>query len=132
MSAPAGSYSRSTVLLLGAATLWPPLYLVSFFLIIFGVVASTASGQPPAFLHPGASGPPLAFVGLFAAHGCTMVVMLALVVFYAVDVFRSPHVPERQRVLWLLVLLLGGIVAMPIYWWLYLWAPTRAPPGPTA
>jgi hypothetical protein len=51
-------------------------------------------------------------------------------------------VPESQRNLWLILLLLGNFMVMPVYWWLYVRvqgtasAPDRDPvdaaAGPTA
>jgi hypothetical protein len=38
---------------------------------------------------------------------------------YVVHAWRSPRIDKDQRTLWVLVLLLGAPIAMPIYWWLY-------------
>jgi len=46
--------------------------------------------------------------------------VVGLLVFYVVDLFRNPRVPSESRTLWAVVLFLGNIVAMPIYWALYI------------
>jgi hypothetical protein len=50
-----------------------------------------------------------------------MLVIAALTVFYIVNVFRNERVVKDQKVLWAVVLFLGNVMAMPIYWYLYIW-----------
>jgi type II secretory pathway component PulM len=40
-----------------------------------------------------------------------------------VDVFQSNRVSADKKALWAVVLFLGNIFAMPVYWYLYLWRP---------
>ena len=98
--------------LLLVATLWPLAYMLFFFAVV-GIASVAGGGEPDGNL-------PIPFGVLIALHLLTMIVTLALIVIYAIDVFRNPRVDPDHRVLWLILILLGGIIAMPVYWWLHL------------
>jgi hypothetical protein len=79
------------------------------------------------------SGVPASFLVLMLAHVGTMFVMIGLLIFYIVHVFKNPAITGDRRALWAVVLFLGGIVAMPVYWFLYVWRRPDvaiAPPPP--
>jgi hypothetical protein len=50
-------------------------------------------------------------------------------------------VPPNERAIWVLILFIGNALALPIYWWLFVWnegraeaplqAPPRGPPPPS-
>ena len=65
--------------------------------------------------------PPLAFFAIFPIHILTMLLMFALTAFYIVNVFRNERVNKDTKVLWAIVIFMGSIIAMPIYWYLYIW-----------
>ena len=46
----------------------------------------------------------------------------ALFVVYA---FRSPTVPPGKRALWVAVIVFGNLVALPFFWFWYVWEPSR-------
>jgi hypothetical protein len=98
--------------LLLVATLWPIAYMLFFFAVV-GIAAAAGGGDPDNELS-------VPFAVLIALHLFTMLVTLALIVIYVIDVFRNPRVDPDHRVLWLILILLGGIIAMPVYWWLHL------------
>jgi hypothetical protein len=101
-------------LLLGIATLWPFAYLVLFFVAIFSTI----------FFVPGSEGqtgaPPLIAL-ILPLHLLTMIAIMALMVFYIVNVFRNDRVEKDKKALWAVVLFMGNMIAMPIYWYLYIW-----------
>ncbi len=112
---------RPTKLLLGAATVWPVLYILCFIIGIFVMVLTQWSGGRLA-QSAGESAPfPGGFVVLIIAHLSTMLLMVALLVYYMVDLFRTSRVPADMRTPWVLLLLLGGPLSMPVYWYLYVW-----------
>lgn len=112
-------------LLLGAATLYPLAYMFAFMGVWFYLVASMMRGGFAASPPTHGSGPPTWFLGLAAMHLMTMVWMLGLLIFYIRDVFRNPHVQEQKRALWAVVLFMGNGIAMPIYWYLFIWKGDR-------
>jgi hypothetical protein len=40
---------------------------------------------------------------------------------YVVNVFKNDHVSKDKKALWAVVLFLGNVIAMPVYWYLYIW-----------
>ncbi|MBV9495832.1 MAG: hypothetical protein JOZ54_16410 [Acidobacteria bacterium] len=110
--------SRPVALLLGIASLWPPIYMLLF----FGVVAMF-------FLHPPGNSPhsgfPAAFGALFIVHLLTMLLTFALLAAFIVHAFKTDLIAQDKKVLWVVILFFGGIIANPIYWYLYIWKPLR-------
>lgn len=111
--------SKTVKLLLGLATVWPVAYMFLFFVFIFSTILS-GGGNPV--------NPPMEFVLVFVLHLFTMLVIAALTIFYIVNVFRNERVEKDKKVLWAVVLFLGSLIAMPVYWYLYIWKP--APEAP--
>ena len=61
------------------------------------------------------------FMLIIPLHLLTMLLIMALTVFYMVNVFRNDLVDKDKKVLWGVVLFMGNMIAMPIYWYLYIW-----------
>jgi len=108
---------KSTKLLIGIATLWPLLYMVLFFGFMFYMIFPLWNGAEP--------DEKLFFI-IFPIHMLTMIVVVALEVFYIVNVFRNDRVNKDMKVLWAIVLFMGNMIAMPIYWFLYIWREPKA------
>ena len=112
-------------ILLGVVSLWPMVYMflfIGFFFlaVLFGPgPAETGSGVQPAFAL---------FVGV---HLLTMVLILALTVFYIVDIFRNDRVEKDKKALWAIVIFFGNAIAMPIYWYLNIWKEAKVASSPT-
>ena len=106
---------KSTKILLGLATLWPFLYLILFFIFFFSLFLFMPG--------PGGeeSGPPFAFAVFIALHLLTMLWIMGLTAFYIVNIFRNDRVDKDKKVLWAVVIFMGNMIAMPIYWYLYIW-----------
>ena len=117
--------SKPAKIILGVATISPvllwALFLCGFFALFFGTFVTVAQ-QPPSEEPPGIF---FLFPVLFAVQMIGMVWVIALMILYIVDVFRTERLPQDQRVLWLIVIFFGSILAMPVYWYLYVW---REPP----
>jgi hypothetical protein len=104
--------------LLGIGSIWSPLYL-AFFVAVMTIAVVRGNGEPDdEFIVP--------FGLLFGLHLFTIILSMVLLVFFCVDAFNNPRVREDHRVMWLLLLVLGSVIAMPVYWWLHI----RADPGP--
>ena len=83
--------------LLFLATLWPLVHAVLF---INDVVPA---GLPSFLLH------------LF-----TIFWALGLLAISFVDIFSNPRLSQTWRIVWVIVLMLGNMLALPVYWLLYL------------
>jgi hypothetical protein len=58
---------------------------------------------------------------LFPIHIFIMIETIVLFVIYLKDVFNNKYIEESKRVLWVLVLFFGNMIAMPIYWYINIW-----------
>jgi len=106
-------------LVIGALTALPLLYMLPFFTFIIGTMFWISMMPGEGGSH--SSGPPVAFVALFAAHLVTMMLMFGLNVFYIVFLFKTDRVPQDKKALWAAVLFLGNMLAMPVFFYLYVW-----------
>ncbi|HEY0323868.1 MAG TPA: hypothetical protein VGC66_23165 [Pyrinomonadaceae bacterium] len=116
---------KSNKVLLGIGTFWPFVYIPIFMLTIFSTFIFSGGGQPnDAF--------PLMFLVIMPLHMLTIFGSLALTIFYVVNIFRNPRVEKDKQVLWVALLLLAGMMAAPVYWYLYIWREepqaSQAPP----
>ncbi len=106
---------KSTKVLLGIATFWPFIYIPLFMMVFFyAFFLSNRGGVPD-------EGFPLIFAVIFPLHMLTILGSLALEVFYVVNVFRNKRVEKDKQVLWVVLLLLAGMMAAPVYWYMYIW-----------
>jgi hypothetical protein len=98
---------------LGVATFWPPVWFVVFFVVIAATATIAATAGD------GALGLPFAFFPLlFVGHAFTIVEMIALTVVYVIYAIKTPAIPEDQRLLWILVVLLGGFIGQAVCWFM--------------
>jgi hypothetical protein len=115
--------SKPAKIILGMATLWPVFYVFLFFGFVFFLIISRPSNE--AEIGP-------AFVILFILHGITMLWIFALLAIYIYNLFQNDRVDKDKKPLWAIVLFMGSIVAMPIYWYLYIWPGTDTQPQTSA
>lgn len=111
--------SKPLKLLVGVLSIWPILYI----LLLFALVASSfvwMSRTDAAQTGPSA-GPPAVFAVLFAGHLATILVILGLFAFYIVYLFKTDRVPPEKKGLWAAMLFLGTMIAMPVFFYLYVW-----------
>lgn len=107
------SMTKTSKILLAIATIWPFLYTLLVFVFLFSFIL---------FMPRDGSSEEASFPTLFILlHLLTMLLIIGLTVFYMVDVFRNDRVDKDKKVLWALVLFMGNVIAMPIYWYLYFW-----------
>lgn len=105
--------SKSTRILIGIATLWPPIYLFLFMATI---------GFSFFWIGHGAKKPPHfdLFMYIFPLHCLTMLLSFALTAVYVVHAFKSAQLKQDTRILWVIILFMGNMLAFPVYWWIYL------------
>jgi hypothetical protein len=68
---------------------------------------------------------PIGIVALFGAHFFTILLSLGLMPLYIVLVVKSDRHDQTMRIIWVVLLCMMGMFAMPVYWYLYIW---REPP----
>ncbi|WP_159568540.1 hypothetical protein [Limnobacter sp. 130] len=106
--------NRSAAIVLAIATFLPVGYMFYFF---------AAFGQMDDQMTPEEF--QVKFELLFRLHLSTMALMVGLLIIYIVYLFRTEHVPKDKKALWAVVLFMGNIIAMPVFWFLYVWKPLQ-------
>src|SRR5687768_5537935 len=107
--------NRPLALLVAVLTIAPWAYFVFFlshFMPAFGTM-SASSSPPDQFFQD--------FNLIFRLHLVMMALIVALMAVYIVHLFRTDRVPSDKKALWAVVLFLGNLLAMPVYWYLYMW-----------
>lgn len=100
-------------LLLLFVTLYPIVYLIYFITAIMNMMMTL---DDPASVGG-------VFPMLFMMHLIAMVGVIALITFYIVHAVRNRALANETRIIWVLLIFLGNMIAMPIYWYLYIWKP---------
>lgn len=88
-------------LLIGLITIIPFIYTVIFFLNFSNDIMD--------------------FDLMHKLHLGTMALIVGLLTFYISNVFRTDRIPNEKKTMWLIVIFFGHIIAMIIYWYLYIW-----------
>ena len=70
---------------------------------------------------------PTWYLPIFILHFLTILWTFALAIFYIIHAYRSEQVNGDKKVIWIILLLVGGMFAMPIYWYLYIWHDEQEP-----
>ena len=109
---------------LGVLTVLPAAWLVlSVAMFLALVVWGSLSSSGPVVDFPD----DCLFTVLFFGHLAAALLVCALVAFYVVHLFRTPLVANDMKGFWAVVIFLGSVFSMPIYWRLYVWKPLLGP-----
>ncbi len=107
--------SRPATIAIGLLSVWPFLYMGLFFAAFAYMWYSTP--------HRGQSGEPVIFKYIFALHCLTILLMFVLIGIYVFHAYKTDRIANDKKVLWVVILFLGNLMAFPIYWYLYMWTP---------
>ncbi len=106
--------NRGAAILLAIATALPIVYMFYFFSVFDSMGGQMTQEEMQA-----------KFDLLFRLHLGTMALMVGLLAIYIAYLFKTEHVPKDKKVLWAVVLFMGNIFAMPVFWFLYVWKPLQ-------
>lgn len=115
--------TRSMKILLGAASIWPIVYMFIFFIFVFGLMFMSNAGP----VDPGGFAPAFGFgiVALFVVHFLTIFLTLGLTVFYIIHAIKNEAINSDMKAVWAVLFFFGGMIAEPIYWYLHIWKDTE-------
>ncbi len=111
-------------ILIGLLTAWVMLYPLLFFavwlIMFFGiaVIGESPRSEFPVFMIP--------FFAIFPVHCLTIFLQLGLSAFYLVHVIKNKMASDTIRIVLGVGAFLLPFVAMPIYYFLYIW-PDKPP-----
>ncbi|MCK4311300.1 MAG: hypothetical protein KAW88_01035 [Candidatus Cloacimonetes bacterium] len=111
---------KSNKIILGFCTIVPFLYFIFFFIYIFANIFLMARNE--VFVE---NGPPDWFITLFICHFIVIIWIIVLLIIYLINVFRNERVQEDKKILWVVIIFLGNIIAMIVYWYLYIWSESK-------
>ena len=87
----------------GALSTWPIVYVVLF----VGMIATAPMGN---LSH--------IFPTLFVVHGLTILLGMGTVLWFAFDAGTDDDLDPTQKLLWILILMMGNLLALPLYFWM--------------
>ena len=120
--------SKGKAILLGLATLVPVVHMVVTMVVMMGIIAYSALADPEALESTPID---LIFGLVFAFHFLSIFLVFGLLIVYIIHLFHSDRVPQDKRALWAVVLFLGNVFAMPVYWYIYIRPRDATPPAPS-
>jgi hypothetical protein len=103
--------SKPSKVALLVATCLPPVYMALFF-ASFAFTVGGGSHSSVVFDN---------FAILMAIHLGVMLLMFALITFYIVFLFKTDRVKTEMKAVWAVAIFMGSVIAMPIFWFLYIW-----------
>jgi len=110
--------SKPVAVLVLLATLLPVAHIAFFLVTVVSAVLGGLRGEQGETW----------FKVLFVLHALCILWIWALLAFYLVFLFKSDTIPKDQKVLWAVVLFFANVLAMPIFWYLFVWPrPTVQP-----
>ena len=65
--------------------------------------------------------PAVGFVALFGIHMISIMLMFVLLALYLVLAIKREAFDQTTRIMWIVLICLAGNLAMPVYWFLYVW-----------
>ena len=104
--------NKSTKIVLGAATIWPLVYIPLFMAAIFGMFFFEAPGPPVV-------GP--LFGIIVVIHVFTILLSLGLTVFYVIHAIKNEALKGDMKAVWVVLFFFAGMIAEPVYWYLQIW-----------
>lgn len=78
---------------------------------------------------------PVGIMLLFGAHFLTILLIMGLMPFYVILAVKDERHDQSMRIIWIVLMCMVGMFAMPIYWFLYVWrekAPGNSAAGASA
>lgn len=116
--------SRRTKIWLGIASIWPIVYF-ALFIAGFVCIGMFAPMTVPAG-HTGHPSAPIAIIAMVLVFFVilpvlTSVLAMRLIAFYRKHIVNTERLTQDQKMLWGILIRLGGVVALPIYWYRYIW-----------
>jgi hypothetical protein len=103
--------NKSQKILLGIATLFPIIYTIIFFTIIIFSIYDFAMFSD--FIYS-------MFDHLFTANIFIMILTIALIIIYIIHILKNTMTSEIWKIIWIILICAFNIIAMPIYYYIYI------------
>ncbi len=90
--------------------MWPLLYIFLFMFSMFGMASNMNEFR---------------FDFIFRIHLATILQGYFMIGGYIYYIVKTNIVPKNKKTLWVVIIFLGNMIAMPVFWYLYLWKPLK-------
>ena len=117
--------TRARKIALAVATAWAPTYLVLFFCVLVFTFLGFPTGLRS---NTGSKAMPPALLVIFPLHFFTMLLGIVILVVYLLHALQNEKFDQNTRLLWAILLAVGGLVTMPIYFYKYVLPLSDDPP----
>jgi hypothetical protein len=111
---------RAVTIVVGLLSIWPLIYMgvfMAFMILMVFSIQDTGGRFPDALKY------------ILVLHLLTMILTFVLLAVYVIHVFRTDLVVGDRKLLWVIILIFGNLLAFPIYWYFYWWRPLGVTPG---
>jgi hypothetical protein len=116
-------FSRRQKRWLGVASVWPVVWMLVF---LAGFIALSWNNNSDGTAWG------VTFAVIFTGQVLTIVEIFVVVAYYVVWLMKQDHVPDERKTLWVVILLMGNALAVPIFWFLYVLKEKPLAPQPPA
>lgn len=106
-------------IILGGLTIWPLVYPFVCIVLFFTMVVGSLPLQPNR--NPQNVEFPAGMVVIFGLHLLTFFVVMGLLAVYLFYLYHTERVPADKKALWAVVLFLGSVLAMAVFYCIYIW-----------
>ncbi|MFC2046158.1 hypothetical protein ACFLTC_01380 [Chloroflexota bacterium] len=116
--------NRPLRIAIGFATVWQALYPLLFLAVWLSMVPGMVDFELAPATAPEESIPffPVAFLAIIPLHCLTMVLQIGLMGFYLAHIIKNTAASETLRIILGIGVFLMPFVAMPVYYYLYIWS----------
>lgn len=98
---------------LGLLTLLPWLYMVYFVQFAFKFLDANSVEESDAL-----------FEQMLTPHVLVTTMSLILLAIFIVHIVKNNQLDETKKLIWVLVVLFGNMIGMPVYWYMHIWRNT--------
>lgn len=102
-------------------TLYPIVFMIAYFMFMVATTFTIFSSFDEPSSIGGGSMMFTAMPAVFLCFFLSAIISIILTVIYIIMMVKNENIQSDMRIIWVLVILFGGMIAMPIYWHLYIW-----------
>ena len=102
---------KASKILLGIGTFLPILFITIIWIYFFLVYPLQVLGEKNVII----------FRVIPIGTTAIAVIIVVLLTYYIIQVLRNQSLDRDKKVLWIIGMLIGHIIALPIYFYLYIW-----------
>lgn len=108
---------RRKKLIWGIFSIWPICWMILFMcgaLLLLMGTGFLESDEPAPILFI-----VMGFIMIF--HFATIIEIWVMIILYLIRIIKDESIEQNNKILWVILIFIGNIIAMPIFWYLYIW-----------